>query len=272
MALFETDERFALSRGRVVRLDFGPPVGFPVQFRVVGPDAAKVREIAYQVRGVLREEPKTRDVQLEWDESSKVVRLRLDQDRARLLGLTPQDTAITLQTLLSGTPISQYREGRELIDVVARAIPEERLKLDVLPDLSLVTPAGRAIPVSQLATLSYEQEEPILWRRNRDTVLTVRSDVIDGVQAPDVTAAILPRLEAVKASLPLGYRIETGGAVEESKKANDALYAVFPAMILIMLTLLMVQVQDFRKLFLVFVISPLGLIAQLGHPHRPNRA
>jgi multidrug efflux pump subunit AcrB len=264
IALFDSDERFALPRGRVVRLDFGPPVGFPVQFRVVGPDPAKVREIAYRVRDVLREEPKARDVQLEWDESSKVVRLRLDQDRARLLGLTPQETAVTLQTLLTGTPVSQYREGRELIDVVARAVPEERLKLDVLPDLTLVTPAGRAIPLSQVATLSYEQEEPILWRRNRDTVLTVRSDVVEGVQAPDVTAAILPRLDAVKASLPPGYRIDTGGAVEESKKANDALYAVFPAMILVMLTLLMAQVQDFRKLFLVFVISPLGLIGAVA--------
>ena len=260
MALFDSDERFALSRGRVVRLDFGPPVGFPVQFRVVGPDPAKVRAIAYRVRDLLREEPKARDVQLEWDEPSKVVRLKLDQDRARLLGLTPQDTAVTLQTLLTGTPVSQYREGRELIDVVARAVPEERLKLDVLPDLTLVTPAGRAIPLSQVATLSYEQEEPILWRRNRDTVLTVRSDVVEGVQAPDVTAAVLPRLDAVKASLPPGYRIDTGGAVEESKKANDALYAIFPAMILVMLTLLMAQVQDFRKLFLVFAISPLGLI------------
>jgi multidrug efflux pump subunit AcrB len=193
-----------------------------------------------------------------------VVRLKLDQDRARLLGLTPQETAVTLQTLLAGTPVSQYREGRELMDVVARAVPEERLKLDILPDLTLTTPTGRAMPVSQVATLSYEQEEPILWRRNRDTVLTVRSDVVEGVQAPDVTAAILPRLESVKASLPSGYRIETGGAVEESKKANDALYAVFPAMILVMLTLLMAQVQDFRKLFLVFIISPLGLIGAVA--------
>lgn len=264
MTLFDSNERFALSRGRVVRLDFGPPVGFPVQFRVIGPDSTKVREIAYQVRDLLRDEPKTRDVQLEWDESSKVVRLKLNQDRARLLGLTPQETAVSLQTLLTGTPVSQYREERELIDVVARAVPEERLNLDVLPDLTLITATGQSMPVSQVATLSYEQEEPILWRRNRETVLTVRSDVIDGVQAPDVTAVILPRLETVKTSLPPGYRIETGGAVEESKKANDALFAIFPAMILVMLTLLMVQVQDFRKLFLVFVISPLGLIGAVA--------
>jgi multidrug efflux pump subunit AcrB len=264
---FRLDEQFALSRGRVVRLDFGPPVGFPVQFRVVGPDPATVRRIAYRVRDLVRDEPKTRDTQLEWDESSKVVRMKLDQDRARLLGLTPQDASLTLQTLLAGTPVSQYREGRELIDVVARAIPEERLELDTLPDLTLITPAGKAVTLAQVANLSYEQEEPILWRRNRDTVLTVRADVIDGVQAPDVTAAILPRLDSVKASLPPGYRIDTGGAVEESQKANDALFAVFPLMILVMLTLLMAQVQSFKKLFLVFIISPLGLIGAVAFMH-----
>ncbi|MBV8126674.1 MAG: efflux RND transporter permease subunit [Planctomycetaceae bacterium] len=264
IALFGADGQFALPRGRVVRLDFGPPVGFPVQFRVVGPDPAEVRRIAYRVRNLVRENPKTRDAQLEWDELSKVVRLKLDQDRARLLGLTPQDAAVTLQTLLTGTPVSQYREGRELIDVVARAVPEERLKLDALPDLNLITPAGNAVPLAQVATLSYEQEEPILWRRNRDTVLTVRADVVDGVQAPDVTAAILPRLDAVKASLPPGYRVDTGGAVEESQKANNALFDVFPVMILVMLTLLMVQVQGFKKLFLVFAISPLGLIGAVA--------
>ena len=124
-----------LPRMRVVRLEFGPPVGFPVQFRVVGPDPAKVREIAYRVRDVVRQNPHARDAQLEWDEPSKVVRLKVDQDRARALGLTPQDVSATLQTLLTGVPVSQYREGIELIDVVARAVPEERLKLD--------SPAGR---------------------------------------------------------------------------------------------------------------------------------
>jgi multidrug efflux pump len=261
---FASDTEFALPRMRVVRLEFGPPVGFPVQFRVVGPDPAKVREIAHRVRDVIRQDPHTRDAQLEWDEPSKVVRLQVDQDRARALGLTPQDVSATLQTLLTGVPVSQYREGIELIDVVARAVPGERLKLDALPDLTVITPAGHAVPLSQVVTASYEQEEPIRWRRDRETVLTVRADVADGVQAPDVTAALLPRLEPVKASLPPGYRIDTGGAVEESQKANEALFAVFPVMIAIMLTLLMVQVQSFKKLFLVFIISPLGLIGAVA--------
>jgi len=249
---------------RVVRLEFGPPVGFPVQFRVVGPDPAKVREIAHRVRDIVRQNPHTRDAQLEWDELSKVVRLQVDQDRARALGLTPQDVSATLQTLLTGVPVSQYREGIELIDVVARAVPEERLKLDALPDLTVITPAGNAVPLSQVATASFEQEEPIRWRRDRETVLTVRADVADGVQAPDVTARILVDLKALKAELPPGYRIDTGGAVEESQKANEALFAVFPVMIAIMLTLIMVQVQSFKKLFLVFIISPLGLIGAVS--------
>lgn len=264
MASFDTDPAFALTRMRVVRLEFGPPVGFPVQFRVIGSDPAKVREIAHRVRDVVRSHRDTRDAQLEWDEPSKMVRLKVDQDRARALGLTPQDVSATLQTLLTGVPVSQYREGIELIDVVARAVPEERLKLDALPDLTIITPAGNAVPLSQVAKISYEQEEPIRWRRNRETMLTVRGDVNDGVQAPDVTARILADLKSLKAELPPGYRIDTGGAVEESEKANVALFAVFPVMIAVMLSLLMIQVQSFKKLFLVFAISPLGLIGAVS--------
>jgi multidrug efflux pump len=261
---FASDTEFALPRMRVVRLEFGPPVGFPVQFRVVGPDPAVVRAIAYRVRDIVRQNRDALDAQLEWDEPSKVVRLKVDQDRARALGLTPQEVSATLQTLLTGVPVSQYREGIELIDVVARAVPEERLKLDALPNLTVITPAGNAVPLSQVATASYEQEEPIRWRRDRETILTVRADVADGVQAPDVTARILVDLKALKAELPPGYRIDTGGAVEESEKANEALFAVFPVMIAIMLTLLMIQAQSFKKLFLVFIISPLGLIGAVS--------
>jgi len=261
---FASDAEFALPRMRVVRLEFGPPVGFPVQFRVVGPDPAKVRAIAHRVRELARRNPHVRDAQLEWDESSKVVRLKVDQDRARALGLTPQEISTTLQTLLTGAPVSQYREGIELIDVVARAIPGERLQLDALPNLTVMTPTGSAVPLSQVATASYEQEDPILWRRDRETVLTVRADVVDGVQAPDVTTRILVDLKALKAELPPGYRIDTGGAVEESQKANEALFAMFPVMFAIMLTLLMIQVQSYKKLFLVFIISPLGLIGAVS--------
>src|SRR6202035_1745265 len=204
------------------------------------------------------------DPHLNWGEMEKSIRLEVDQDRARVMGLTPQDVAQTLQTLLSGYTVTQYREGIEHIDVVARAVPEERLDLDRLPALTIATRNGIAVPLSQFARLNYEYEEPILWRRNRDIVLTVRGDIVDNVQAPDVTNEVLPKLAPIKDALPYGYRIETGGAIEESVKANGALVAVFPVMAIAMLALLMVQLQSFSRLALVFVTAPLGLIGATG--------
>ncbi|HET8545345.1 MAG TPA: efflux RND transporter permease subunit, partial [Pseudolabrys sp.] len=252
------------ARARVDRFVFGPPVGFPVQFRVIGPDPLKVRGIAEDVRKVMAENHKLIDPHLDWNEQVKSIRLDIDQDRARALGLTPQEVAQTLQTLVSGFTITQYREGIERIGVVARAIPSERLDLDRLPALTIATRNGVAVPLSQVAKLSYEFEEPILWRRNRDLVLTVRSDVIDGVQAPDVSNEVAPKLKSIKDALPYGYRIETGGSIEESVKANVALVAVFPVMIIAMLVLLMIQLQSFSRLALVVVTAPLGLIGATG--------
>ncbi len=248
------------ARLRIDRLNFGPPVGFPVQFRVIGPDAASVREAANRVRTAMRENPNTRDVQFDWNEQKKSIRLEVDQDRARLLGLTPQDIAQTLQTLLSGYTVTELREGIVLVPIVARAVPEERLQLGSFEDLTIPTKAGAAIPISQVAKVHYEFEDPIIWRRNRDLVLTVRSDIAAGVQAPDVTAQLRPAIAQIVADLPPGMRIEEGGAVEESAKANEALFKIFPAMFLAMLTILMLQLQSFSKLFLVFLTAPLGLI------------
>ena len=176
-----------------------------------------------------------------------------------------------LQTLLSGYVVTQYREGIEHIDVIARAVPSERLELNRLPSLTIVTRNGVAVPLSQIARLHYEFEEPILWRRNRDIVLTARGDVVDNVQAPDVTNAVLPKLRPIKAALPYGYRIETGGSIEESVKANAALVVVFPVMAIAMLALLMVQLQSFSRLALVFVTAPLGLIGATGSLLVSNR-
>jgi multidrug efflux pump subunit AcrB len=258
------DGALAQARARVDRFVFGPPVGFPVQFRVVGPDPLKVRDIAEQVRAVMAQNAKIVDPHLNWSEQEKSIRLEVDQDRARALGLTPQDVAQTLQTLLSGYTVTQYREGIEHIDVVARAVSAERLELGHLPALTITTRNGVAVPLSQIARLHYEYEEPILWRRNRDLVITVRGDIVDNVQAPDVTNEVLPKLDAVKQALPYGYRIETGGAIEESVKANASLAAVFPVMAVVMLGLLMVQLQSFSRLALVFVTAPLGLIGATG--------
>lgn len=261
---FASDPIFDTPRIRVLRLDFGPPVGFPVQFRVLGPDREKVLAIAQQVRDVMREEKSTVDVNLEWSEPSKVVRLKVDQDRARAMGLNTQEISQAMQTLLSGAPIAQFREGTETVQIVVRAVAEERLKLDSLSNLSLFTSSGRAVPLSQVAQVSYELEEPILWRRNQETMLNVRADIIDGVQAPDVTNKIFPKLASIISELPPGYRIERGGAIEESEKANKALFVMFPPMVLVMLTLLMLQVQSFKKAALVFGIAPLGLIGAVG--------
>jgi multidrug efflux pump subunit AcrB len=248
------------ARLRIDRLNFGPPVGFPVQFRVLGSDSDSVRGVAEKVRDVMRANPHTRDVQFDWNEQKKSIRLEVDQDRARSLGLTPQDISETLATLLTGYTVTEYKEGIELVPVVARAIPEERLKLDAFEDLTIPTRSGVAVPVSQVAKVHYEFEEPILWRRNRDVVLTVRSDIAPGLQAPDVTAELMPAIGEIEATLPPGMRIEIGGAVEESAKANAALFKIFPLMFLAMLTILMVQLQSFSTLFLVFSTAPLGLI------------
>ena len=258
------DGALSEARTRVDRFVFGPPVGFPVQFRVLGPDPMKVRAIAEDVRKVMAENSKVVDPHLDWSEEVKSVRLEVDQDRARALGLTPQDVAGTLQTLLTGVTITSYREGIENIAVVARAIPSERLELARLPDLTITTRNGIAVPLSQIARLNYEFEEPIIWRRNRDITLTVRADIVDGVQAPDVSKAIEPKLQQIKDALPPSYRIETGGSIEESGKANGALAAVFPVMAIVMLALLMIQLQSFSRLALVFITAPLGLIGAAG--------
>ena len=200
------------------------------------------------------------DPHLDWGEQAQSIRLEVDQDRARALGLTPQDVAQTLQTLLTGFTVTQYREGIETVDVVARAVPAERLDLARLPDLTISTRNGVAVPLSQIARLNYAYEEPILWRRNRDLVLTVRGDIVDGVQAPDVSNEVAPKLKSIQDAMPYGYRIETGGAIEESEKANASLAVVFPVMAVVMLAILMIQLQSFSRLALVFATAPLGII------------
>jgi multidrug efflux pump len=252
------------ARIRVDQIVFGPPVGFPVQFRVIGPDAGEVRRIAADVRAVLVANPNTVEPQFDWNEQAKTVAVRLDQDRIRALGLNTADVSNTLQTLLSGVKVTEYREGTELIDVIVRAPDAERANPSGIGDLTVLLPGGRAVPLNQLAEITYGFEEPILWRRNRDMALTVRADIVAGVQAPTVTAEILPLLQPVIDALPPGYRIETGGAVEESNKANAALFQIFPLMFLAMLSLLMLQLRSFSKLFLVFLTAPLGAIGAVA--------
>ena len=248
------------ARVRVDRFNFGPPVGFPVQFRVIGPDTNKVREVAYKVRDIMRTEKRLIEPQLDWNEQTPYLKLVVDQERARALGLTPQDVSQSLAFLISGVPVTTVRDGVEKVSVVARAAPSERLDLGHIGDLTIYSRNGVAVPLSQVANIEYSHEESILWRRNRDMAITVRSDVVDGAQAPDVSNAVWPKLKDIRDQLEPGYRLEMGGAIEESQKGNGSLLVLFPVMGIVMLTLLMIQLQSFSRLLLVFLTAPLGMI------------
>ena len=258
---FFAQEGVPEARVRVARLELGPPVGFPVQFRVMGSDMQAVRATADEVLAALRATPGTRRAEIGWGERAPGLTLELDQARIKALGLSPAQIAQALQAQISGTTATQLRAGTKLIDVVLRAAPEERLDLDRLADLVLMTPAG-PLPVSQLARIVASAEEPILWRRDRAAFLTVRAEIQDGLQAPDVTAAALPRIQAIQ--LPPGVSIQTGGAAEESAKANASLARIFPIMIATMVLLLMIQLQNLGRVALVLATAPLGLIGAVA--------
>jgi multidrug efflux pump len=251
---------FPAARVRVSRLENGPPVGYPVQFRVLGSDPMKIREIAYQLRDLIRANHNITETLLDWDELAKRVRLDVDLTKARALGVSKQDLSSALEMSLAGFAVTQYREGTELIDVVIRTPTAERLDLARLADLNIATSRGTAIPLGQVATVKYELEEPILWRRGRLTAMTVKADIVDGVQAPVVSQQINQALSGLRASLPDGYRIDMGGAIEESAKGQNSINKMLPLMLLIMVTTLMLQLQSFSRVFLVLLTAPLGLI------------
>ena len=258
IARFDAD--FPASRGRVSRLENGPPVGFPVQLRVSGDDIAKVREIARNVREVVERDPAVANVQFDWDEPSKVIRLEVDQNRARVLGISSQELAQFLNNAVSGITVTQFRERDELIDVVLRGSPAERMHLSFLRDLAIPSRNGKAVPITQIADLRYGLEEGIVWRRNRQPTVTVRADVLGNAQGPDVTKRISPGLDPLRAQLPLGYRIEVGGAIEDSARGQKSIAAGVPLLVLSVLTLLMFQLRSLSRTAMVVLTAPLGLI------------
>ena len=247
-------------RARVLRLENGPPVGFPVQFRVMGEDLEQLRTIAGQVAEVMRTDPDLQDVHLDWNEKVKSVRVAIDQDRARLLGISSQDVALTLQAWLKGAAITQFREGDQLIDVVWRGSGVNRDSLDGLPDLDIATAGGRHVPLAQVARLEPVLEEGIIWRRDRLPAITVRADLAGQTTAPAVSARLDPRLDPIRAQLPPGFRVEMGGTIEESAKGEKSIQAVMPLMIVGVITLLMIQLQSMRRTIMVLLTAPLGLI------------
>jgi multidrug efflux pump subunit AcrB len=245
---------------RVSPLELGPPVGWPLKFRISGPDPMKVRELAQSFASVLGDSPHAQNINFDWNEPSKVVRVEVDQDRARALGISSQALSQTINAVLSGTTVTQVRDDIYLIDVVARAVSDERAKLETLRSLRIATPGGRAVPLEQMAKLSYALEPPLVWRRQRLPTVTVQADTAPGVEAATVVKALGAQLEAFKAKLPPGYDAVVGGTVEDSAKAQASVFAVFPLMLFIMITILMVQLQSFQRLFLVVATAPLALI------------
>ena len=256
--LFEED--FPALRGRVTRLENGPPVGFPVQFRVSGEDIAKVKAIARQVLTVMRTNPHLSNVQLDWDEPAKLIRLEVDQNKARVLGVSSQDLASFVNNAVSGSSVTSYREADKQIDIVVRGAPEERARLSFIKDIAIPSRNGKAVPITQIATVHYELEEGIVWRRDRLPTVTVRGDTRGEAQGPDVTGQVDPLLDPIRATLPFGYHIDVGGAIEDSAKGQKSIAAGVPLLALAVLTLLMMQLQSFSRTLLVVLTAPLGLI------------
>jgi len=246
--------------GRVYPLELGPPVGWPLQYRVSGPQPDQVRTIAFKVAGILGADPDAWNVNYNWMEPARTVRIRVDQDEARLLGLSSQDLAQSLNTVVSGVTATELRSGIHLVDVVVRASAEQRMSMATLRTLQVPLPNGKTVPLGQIASVEYGQEYPIVWRRDRRPTVTVQADVVPGIQAATVFQALAPKIEALNASLPYGYRIDNGGTVEESNKGQMSVVAVVPLMLVLMLTVLMIQLKSFSRLFLVLSVAPLGLI------------
>ncbi|PZR45828.1 MAG: multidrug transporter AcrB [Ectopseudomonas oleovorans] len=254
------NDEFPTLRSRVSRLENGPPVGYPIQFRVSGEHIAEVRALARQVADKVRENPHVVNVHLDWEEPSKVVILNIDQDRARALGVNTAELSRFLQGSLSGTSVSQYREGNELIEILQRGTPQERKALSLLPSLAVPTDSGRSVALSQVATLEYGFEEGIIWHRNRLPNVTVRADVYGKQQPASLTQQILPTLDPIRAELPAGYLLEVGGTVEDSQRGQKSVNAGIPLFIVVVLTLLMLQLKSFSRSAMVFLTAPLGLI------------
>jgi multidrug efflux pump len=256
----EVAPRFPQLQLRVTRLENGPPVGYPVQFRVSGEHIERVRAIAKQVEAKVRENPHVANVNLNWDEPSKVVKLVIDQDRARVLGVSSEQVAHFLSGSLSGLHVSTYREGNELVEILLRGPEDERSRLDLLGSLAVPTASGQAVPLAQIARLDYAFEDGIVWHRDRLPTVTVRADIHNGLTPPGVVAQIEPTLDEIRAALPSGYLLETGGTVEDSARGQDSIKAGMPLFLLVVVTLLMLQLRSLSRTALVLLTAPLGLI------------
>ena len=261
-------QEFPEVRGRVKLLPNGPPVPYPVQFRVVGPDPLVLRARADEVKTAMRENPNTRGVNDNWNESVKAIRLEVDQSKARALGVSSQSIAQAARVMLSGSTVGQFREGDKLIDIVLRQPLDERSAITDIGNAYLPTASGKTIPLTQIAKPVFTWEPGVMWRENRDYAITVQSDITEGLQGATVTNALLPALRQIEAGWKAqgfaGYRIEVAGAVEESSKGSASIVAGVPIMLFLTFTLLMLQLQSFSRAMLVFLTGPLGIAGVAG--------
>ena len=261
-------QEFPEVRGRVKLLPNGPPVPYPVQFRVVGPEPLVLRARADEVKAAMRENPYTRGVNDNWNESVKAIRLEVDQSKARALGVSSQSIAQAAKVLLSGSTVGQFREGDKLIDIVLRQPLDERSAITDIGNAYLPTASGKTIPLTQIAKPVFTWEPGVMWRENRDYAITVQSDITEGLQGATVTNALLPALRQIEAGWKAqgfaGYRIEVAGAVEESSKGSASIVAGVPIMLFLTFTLLMLQLQSFSRAMLVFLTGPLGIAGVAG--------
>lgn len=256
--LLATD--FPNTVGRISPLELGPPVGWPIQYRVSGPDIAQVRDIAFKLANVIAANRQAEHVNFDWVEPAREVRIVINQDEARLLGLSSENLASVLNTVISGNALTQVRDDIYLIDVIARATDEQRVSLATLRNIQVPLPNGRTAPLSQFATFEYAQDQPVIWRRNRVPTLTVQANVSADALPETVVNALAPDIAALRKELPKSYAIADGGTVEESQKSQASVLAVVPLMLLIMLTVLMIELRSFQRLALVLSVAPLGLI------------
>ncbi|WP_159281733.1 efflux RND transporter permease subunit [Rahnella variigena] len=245
---------------RVTQLVFGPYSPYPVAYRVTGPDPDVLRQLATKVKALMQASPMMRTVNTDWGSRVPVIHFALNQDRLQAMGLTPADAARQLQFLLSGAPVTAVREDIRSVEVTGRAAGEVRLDPAQLGALTLAGAGGQRIPLSQLGETEVRMEDPLLRRRDRMPTITVRGDIADGLQPPDVSASITRELQPVIASLPPGYHIEQAGAIEESGKATQAMLPLFPIMIALTLLIIIVQVRSMSAMIMVFMTAPLGLV------------
>lgn len=241
-------------------LELGPPVGKPVQYRISGPDIETLRDKARDLATVMSEDPRLQAITLDWNEPARVVRVVLDQAKLRYLGLAQSDVADTLNTLFQGKTVTQMRDDLKLIDVLARGTRDDRTTVEALRNLQFNTAEGEPIPISAFATLEWTTEQPVISQRNRVPTITIKAAISTDDQPDTIVRALTPRIDEFTASLPFGYNVEVGGTVESSADSQAPIFAVFPIMLLVMVTLVMIQMQSFRLTLVVFATAPLGVI------------